>query len=299
MDDVWVSNPKLHHYVPQFYLRRFADQAGRLWVWDREADRVFSARPGSVAAESNFYFLTELAEQGHDPLTMERQFAAIEAEVSAITGQWLDWIRHGKPGELLAVPAVNRELISLFLALQFLRTADTRSILAALSESVGHAADSETERRALHAELLWNDELTSSFADRVGRCSWLFGRNATSTPFVTSDNPIAFRTADNRMWIRAGVLSEGTYIVYPLAPDVVMYCYPDEGPWRDARISRFDCRISPVSFTDKMVQDENTGQVFMASRFVFSNRPAFDQERDFAKTIGADIYAPPESRSSD
>ncbi len=100
------------------------------------------------------------------------------------------------------------------------------------------------------------------------------------------------------MWVKAGVLSEGTYIVYPLAPDVVMYCYPDEGIWRDAKISRFDCRISPVTFTDQMVQGENSGQVFMASRFVFSNKAAFDLEREFAKTIGTDTYAPPESGSS-
>ncbi len=109
-----MSNPKLHHYVPQFHLRRFADPTGRLRVWDRENDKIFSARPGSVAAESNFYFLPELAEQGHDPLTMERQFADLEGEVSAITGQWLDWIRQGEPGDLLAVPDVNRELVSLF-----------------------------------------------------------------------------------------------------------------------------------------------------------------------------------------
>jgi hypothetical protein len=197
-----MSHPKLHHYVPQFYLRRFADSAGRLWVWDREAGRVFCARPGSVAAESNFYFLSELAEQGHDPLTMERQFADLEGEVSAITGQWLDWIRQGELGDSVAVPDVNRELVSLFLALQFLRPADTRSILAAFSKSLGHDVDSDAERRALHADLLWNDELMSSFADRVGRCTWLFGRNSTSTPFTTSDNPVARQPTAERQ--RAG-----------------------------------------------------------------------------------------------
>ena len=35
---------------------------------------------------------------------------------------------------------------------------------------------------------------------------------------------------------------------------MVMYCYPDEGAWREARISRFDCTISPVTTTtDAMV----------------------------------------------
>ncbi len=288
-----MSNPKLHHYVPQFYLRRFVDSAGRLWVWDRNTDRIFPTGPRSVAAESNFYLLPELSERGHDPLTMERQFADLEFEVSAITGQWLDWIRQGESGDLIPVPDINRRLVSQFLALQFLRTEDARSILVAFSESAGHAVESERDRRALHTEMLWDPGLVSRFADRVEDCAWLFGRSSASTPFITSDNPVAFRTADNRMWLKRGILSEGTYVVYPLAPDVVMYCYPDEGVWRNARISRFDCHISPVTFTDELVQSENSAQVFMASRFVISNRAAFDLEREFARTIGTDPYEPP------
>jgi len=288
-----MSGPKLHHYVPQFYLRRFTDSFGHLWIWDRDRDRVFSTKPQSVAAESTFYYQPELLEQGHDPLTMEKQFAELEREVAAITSQWLNWIRQGELGDRLEVPDVNREVVSLFVALQFLRTADTRSTLVALAEYVGAALQTDDERRALHTQVLWDEELVSSFASRVHDCSWLFGKSSVATPFMTSDNPVAFRTADNRMWLKGNVLSEGTYIVYPLAPDVVMYCYPDEAAWHDTSISRFDCCISPVTFTDELVRNENTAQVFMASRFIISNRASFDLERSFAKTIGTDIYAPP------
>lgn len=290
-----MTNPKLHHYVPQFYLRRFTDSNGRLWIWDRDRDRVFPTRPGSVAAESDFYFVRELAEQGYDPLTMESQFADLESDVSAVTSDWLDWIRNGEPGDVLPVPDANRQAVSLFLVLQFLRTADARSKLADSAKAAGNSLDSDEDRRALHTDMLWRtDELIFPLAKRVESSTWLFGRNATSTSFITSDNPVAWRTADNRMWLKAAITMEGTYIVYPLAPDAVMYCYPDEGPWRDAMISRFDCAISPVTLTDAMVQDENTAQVFMASRFIISNAAAFAHEREFAKTIGTDTYAPQE-----
>ena len=83
-----MGEPKLHHYVPQFHLRRFADSCGRLWVWDRDRDRAFQSKPYSIAAEKHFYHLTELAENGYDPLTMEKQFANIEGEVATITAQW-------------------------------------------------------------------------------------------------------------------------------------------------------------------------------------------------------------------
>ncbi len=111
----------------------------------------------------------------------------------------------------------------------------------------------------------------------------------TATPFIISDNPVAFRTHDNAMWLKVGLLTACTYIAFPLAPDVVMYCYPNESPWET--ITRFDRCLSPVVFTEKMVESENSGQVFMASRFVISPRHNFDHERAFAKTIGTNLYA--------
>jgi hypothetical protein len=41
-----------------------------------------------------------------------------------------------------------------------------------------------------------------------------------------------------------------------------------------------------------MVESENTGQVFMATRFVFSNVNDFEKARDFADAIKTDRYAP-------
>jgi uncharacterized protein DUF4238 len=292
-----MSDPKLHHYVPQFYLRRFADADGQLWVWDRDHDRIFASGPRSVAAERDFYLLDELAENGHDPLTMERQLADLEGEVAAISGQWIDWVRSGSRGDVIPVPSVNREIVSLFIALQFLRTADARSLLTAVVEGAGYVADSKKSRRALHAEMFWRqDGVVGLIADRVKESTWIFGRNDSATPFTTSDNPVAFRTSDNRMWLKVGFLNNGTYAVYPLAPDVVMYCHPNEDPWRAGTIRRLDCVISPVAFTDEMVQSENMAHVFMASRFLFSNRPVFDAERTFAPTVGTDTYAPPGRR---
>ncbi|MGY1438004.1 DUF4238 domain-containing protein [Streptomyces reniochalinae] len=288
-----MGDPKLHHYVPQFYLRRFVDSVERLWVWDKTSDRVFRTQPKAIAAETNFYLLPELAEHGYDPVELERQFADLEGQVSAITGQWLEWIRHGNPGDSLPVPDVNREIVSLFLALQSLRTADARSILVAFSALHGYEVSSDEEIRSLHAEVLWSDDLISRFADRMSRCAWVFALNETSARFVTSDNPLAFRTSDNRMWVKPGNLSKDAYVVYPLAPDVIMYCYPDEGAWHNVNISRFDCKISPVALVEEMVQSENSAQVFMASRFVISSQNSFSFEREFAKTIGTDRYAPP------
>ncbi|MBZ5573377.1 MAG: DUF4238 domain-containing protein [Acidobacteriia bacterium] len=287
-----MTAPKLHHYVPQFYLRRFADTSGQLWLWDRHRDRVFHTSPNSIAAENNFYWHEELATLGHDPLIMEKQFSQLEGEVAMITQQWLGWLREIKTPEKIEIPDTNREIVAFYIALQFLRTADARDILSAFAEQkVYRKKVSDAEKRLLHLDMLWKgDGISKDLAERIKDSSWVFGLNTTATPFITSDNPVAFRKGDNAMWLKVGMFNEGTYSVFPMAPDIVMYCYPKEPPWD--KLVRFDCCLSPVRFTQAMIESENTGQVFMASRFVISVQDGFDRERAFAKTIGTDLYAP-------
>lgn len=193
------------------------------------------------------------------------------------------------PREAIEIPEINRELVALHIALQFLRTAESRDILAAFVEQTEDRAPlSEVEKRRLHTDMLWNEPIFRGLTDHFKNATWIFGCNRTATPFITSDNPVAFRTHDNRMWLKAGVCSPGTYVVFPLAPDIILYCYPKNAPWD--KLAAFDKSLSPVEFDDEMVESENSGQVFMASRFVISPRNNFDAERAFAKTIGTDIY---------
>jgi len=284
-----VTSPRRHHYVPQFHQRRFAGADGRLRVWDKEADRVFLTTPGSIAVEVDFYRLHELEKLGRDPFIMEKQLSEMEGEMSLITEQWLDWLRTIAPGERIEIPPSNREIVSRFMAVQFLRTADTRDVLCAIhaTEHPGELLSDEI-RSYLHTELIRNLEMVDLIAVYVREAIWIFAKNTTSTPFVTSDNPIAFRTKDNARWLKVGFVAEGTYAVYPLAPDIIMFCH-ERGYWK--KVARLNGCLSPVYLTEEMVQSENSGQVFMARRFVISPVDDFDFARRFAKTIGTDTYS--------
>ena len=281
-----MNAPKLHHYVPQFYLRRFVNSRGQLWVWDKLKDTIFQASPKKVAAENNFYWMHELADAGHDPNTMEKQLSHLEANVSMVTDQWLDWFCDLEPSKQIDIPEVNREEVALFIAVQFLRTLDTREVVGAF-EKVDRADAKEGAR--LHTSLMWDLDVVRSIRDRIKKSIWIFGRNQTEAPFITSDNPVSFKTPDNRRWIRAGILSAGVYAVYPLSPDIVMYCY-DRSSWE--ALSKFDGCLSPVQFSEQLVESDNCGQVFMANRFVFSQMNKFDKAKDFADAITTNRFAP-------
>lgn len=289
-----MSEPKLHHYVPQFYLRRFCDESGRLWAWNRDEDKAFQATPKSIAVERDFYYLDLDADE--DPFAMEKQFAYLEYDIARITDQWVEWVRAMERVTRLPIGDHNRHLVSQFLGLQFLRTADFREILPLSLPSARRERMDALDRRILHTSALWDDRLLGEYTEYIECAIWLFGKNETAIPFLTSDNPVAFRTPDHAMWLKTAMLGSETYVVYPLAPDVILYCFPRTEQW--ANLDWLDDCISPVVFDEGMVQSDNSGQVFMASRFVLSDRNDFDEARAFAKTIGTDVYAPKHSPPS-
>lgn len=281
---------QLHHYVPQFYLRRFADKVGRIWLWDRERDLTFNSTPKRVAARHNFYYLTEFARLGYDPHTMEKQFSDLEGQIALIIDNWLTLLGKMHPGELLPIPETNRQIISLFLAVQMLRTEEAREILKAFIISLqNRSAISEEEMQLCHLNLLWDEETIANLTERFSSSIWIFGRNNTRIPFVTSDNPITFRTENNRQWLKIWPTEQGVYAAFPLAPEIILFCYPREKKWK--QFSSYDGCLSPIAFTEELVESENSGQVFMATRFLISPRADFRAERIFAKTIGTDTYA--------
>jgi hypothetical protein len=282
-----MSKPKLHHYVPQFYLRRFTDASGRLWVWDADQDRTFQALPDGIAAESHFYYLDDLADRGEDPLAMERYLSAVEGDGARITGQWLAAVRQSKPKDPIEISPTDRNDAAIFFATQYLRTADARGLLSAWAGiQDGNRHLPPREQRHLRASVLWGDEIFEWVAQKIYDSVWIFAHNRTDTPFLTSDNPILFRAGDNSMWLKTALDMQGTYMVYPLAPDVMMYAHPKEPP-----LHRLADMVSPVAFSEDMANSENTGQAFAASRFVIGNQNRFETVREFALTIGTDQYA--------
>jgi len=287
------AQPKLHHYVPQFYLRRFADSDGRFWVWDKTKDRAFQSTPISIAAETDFYRLREFEQLGHDPYTLEKQLSHMEGQTAAITDKWLTSLRQMEPGQKMPIPKVHRYIVARFMAVQFLRTADAREILELLYSGKESPQSPEKAGGDFHAGLLWDQRLIRTITNHIRDATWIFARNDTETPFITSDNPMAFRTKDNRMWLKVGFVSEGTYGVYPMAPDLVMFTH-ERKFWKKIRC--FDRSLSVVTMTPEMVESENSGQVFMASRFLVSPKNDFQHAREFVPTIGTDLYASPEHR---
>jgi hypothetical protein len=78
-----ATGPIIHHYVPRFLLRRFADpKTGQVWVYEKGTGRVWQCNPENVAAERRYYAFT--GEDGKPNSTVEDAFSKLEGHAASI-----------------------------------------------------------------------------------------------------------------------------------------------------------------------------------------------------------------------
>ena len=293
-----MSIPKLHHYVPQFYLKRFADANGHFYVWNKTTKNIFKSTPTGVAAEKYFYRVPEFIGTEVDPQFLEKDLAVLEGISAEITQGWINILDDMQVLDKITISPDDRWQIATFISVQCLRTAEQRGILASFaSENDSYKSGiSPDEKINLHAYMLCRRGLVEDISKWIEQSIWIFARNTTGTPFWTSDNPVSFKTSDNRMWLKGpGIMSIGSYVVFPLTPSYILYCHE---PTHWSMLKKIDCCISPVAMTADMVEHENSGQVFNATRFVISSSNDFRYADEFVETIGTDIYSPYNDKES-
>jgi len=268
-----LSEYSLNHYVPQFYLKRFTDPNGLLWVYDKDSDRVFSSTPKNITAEHGFYLLPgSVCDQ---PL-LEQQLSDLEEQAALITQ---DWLRSLKPGYVVEIPEVNREIMSLYFAIQMLRTCEARSLLLQALCDPKEVPSEEEAQRLMHIALLWDDDLVKQISDWIYSCTWTFRVNSLPESLYTSDDPIKVRSHSRHLYW-AQTSEEGAYLVIPMTPRIIMYCFE---PRRWHMLKQFDCTVFPKPLEPELITDANIHQAGHARRFLFSDTGNFSLAREFCK----------------
>jgi hypothetical protein len=125
-----VSDPKKHHYVPRLLLRRFADNNGKLWFYNKKAPDigVCPRRPEDIFFEKHLYSLVD--EDGGKNVALEIAFSRFEATINPIFQHICDQAKKGMEPKL---SAEERSIVDQYVYLQWKRTPD--SLTASMSES--------------------------------------------------------------------------------------------------------------------------------------------------------------------
>ena len=113
-----MAGAKLHHTVPEFYLRGFANNAERITTVKLPGDRRFTQKIDSTAAINHFYSIDRHPD---GPDALEQALSKLETGAAAV----LRAILQGK----WPLSAEQRITLSTFLAVQYVRGPDHRRTL--------------------------------------------------------------------------------------------------------------------------------------------------------------------------
>lgn len=121
-----MDEPRGHHYVPQFYLRAFANSRGQLLVQGRDGSRRYRATVKSAAKRRDFY-----AMEGADGPSFE-----LEKTLSKMEAKCAPTLKRMISGHLPSNHE-ERENFARFVALQFVRGPDSRMVAEKLMAWTG------------------------------------------------------------------------------------------------------------------------------------------------------------------
>jgi hypothetical protein len=286
-----MIEPRLHHYVPRFYLNYFLDPKQKLWVYDKKKDRVFTAVPNRIAAETQFYRLPSPVLGRANPVSIERALSNLESRTSAIIARVVAEVSNLAPAQKVTVSDKDRLTLSEYLATQYFRTLELRELMLFLLKNEGLVDDqlSVEKQKAIQFVVLSESGLLEEFEESIYNAIWIFAKNASQIPLITSDHPVCIKSSNSRIWLKGvEALRDGHYLVFPITPELVMYC-KEPNFW--SKVKDYDLCLSPIELEDEMVHHENSGQAFMASRFLVSRSKDFQEIRNFIPSIGTNMYA--------
>ncbi|HEU4561312.1 MAG TPA: DUF4238 domain-containing protein [Longimicrobium sp.] len=275
---------KRHHAVPQFYLRRFTDSAGLLWLHDLDNATAVQVRPSDALVEKYLYS-PETGANPHDD-TLE-EFFAVHVEGPAAPA--LDTLARGAE-----LPDEDRQRVAVFLAFQEIRVPRWRDLVTDFASKIGDrilkmsAARPEYMRRVFDemGEEVSDEDLTrmiegiesgglsveatkaawfqsmhvaSETAQMLYRMPWTVVEASRDVEFVTSDAPIAKVLTDRSVppMYAGGWLSPSAESTFVLDPRCCLVIRPDGTEGRIA---------GPKAWCKNV----NTRLIWQANRFVVS-----------------------------
>lgn len=188
----YMTNPKKHHYVPQFLLREFLPpNEDQLFVYDTKNEKIRPQKTKEIACESNFY---SILTDGKSDKQLEKKFSHIEGKAAGV-------IKRFK--QRAPLNEEDKETLARFIALSRVRTPTFLNNLAKLEVNFTEAEffkktqdiDFTQERtkeisRDLilkHSFFWWYWEFLE---EKILSMKWSLFEAPYGRAFITSDNPL-------------------------------------------------------------------------------------------------------------
>ena len=270
-----MEKVKIQHYVPRFYLKNFGIQKGKefkLYCFDKSDFRNFPVNIKNIGCEKFFY------EGKEEEQTLEKALSELEKSFSKVYNKLI------ASRSLLNLKWSDKEILASFVAVQDLRTRESREIIRSVGKEMKRVLgdkplsddlknqiktiDTEETAHSIHLKLV-KDTLSgkTGMAEIILNMKWMLFENFTKIPLWTSDHPInRFNPIDQSPLGNLGLKSDGIQLFFPLNPtlgilfgDPVEYCTNPE---------KIACIKDNIIFSNSL-------QARSSTRHIFSNNNDF------------------------
>lgn len=272
-----MTQPKRHHYVPQFYLKNFANDKGQIWVYDRQTKKYRQQNVRDTAVQQHYYRI-ETKDGTHS--------TEIESFLAELEGNACTAIVKLERGETLTED--DRQYVAAYVALQMTRVPDfekssnesqeklirkmfkmsfhsveaTQKRLDKLKEKIGEVSG-EVSPEEMY-EFIQQDRYKMKFprqnairsmlklaehtANYFIQMDWLLLRAGGGGTFITSDNPYTLFPPPtynpNDFWDSAvGILTPGAKKALPVSPNSCLFMLDHGGRYAENTAPRDKIRF--------------------------------------------------------
>ena len=262
---------KNQHYVPQFYLRYFANNKKSIYVYDKFSLKMFPSTPRDIASEGYFYDIKRGELQVIEKVLNKKY----EDAFSNFLPNFLKKIENQKHFELKKYEKVE---IATFLSYQYIRTKRFREESVRLFTSSDiYNSDPHFSPLLGHYFLLSDPMLLKNISNNlIQNYYWLIGKNVSKELFYTSDNPFVQReslqelhTKYKKNFADFSLLSDE--ISFPLSPSYILTFYRKNKVNKNLR--HFNKRIVKCDINN--VHWFNTMQIMKSYRQIYSQNNDF------------------------
>lgn len=188
-----MTLPRIHHYVPQFLLRNFANADEQLWAFDKQTDKIFQTHISNIACERDFY-----------SVAIDEYVATLEPGLSQLEGVASLAVSHIlATRSLSSLTEEQHAALAVFIAAQIFRTPSMRNHMLQVNRLLEQRLRAEgadpshiwgfntmTEEDAKVASMDIIEDLSKFVPLILDKC-WILAEAQSEDRFYIGDNAIA------------------------------------------------------------------------------------------------------------
>ncbi|MGG5461840.1 DUF4238 domain-containing protein [Clostridium sp. B9] len=289
---------KKQHYIPRSYLKEFSkindnsdDKKNKILVFDKLRKKSYGSNVYDIACENLFY------EIENAPTITERQI--FETTFSEMESKFLVLLKkfrrlceeENNYFNALITTKEQRLEFSFYIVLQWIRTKKYRDIIRNFNDNamtkimkfykeefLGEKFDTNNkgykiDEKIMHLNSLLDSNYIGALTNFISNSHWMFIKNETQTPFITSDNPVC-RIPKYYVDEIYGekiypIFSDTLEINFPLSPNILLRIFRNQTSNYE-KLKKFRNRVVPVKEIE-MVDIINQFQCIMANEKIFIN----------------------------